>query len=202
MISDNRTVSALALTLAMVALAAPVQADPVATNDRDFELQLNMSFGGAPFLGLGVDGYNEGISTALVTEKLAVRLRLPRHTPLGLEISGTFGFSDPVSGGFGINLLIDVYRNDWVRIHLLDPGFLFSAPGHFPAVSRISRAFDLTIGLGIEVFLENHVCLTADWRMSLPDPINLATTYGNFYLPILDEAAKGGQLWLGISAVW
>jgi len=161
-------------------------------NSKDFETQTILSGGGG--IGLIGQSFPQGGTTMPISVRLAQRLRFPRHTSLGLELS----FVVPI--GLGVNVTCDVYRNDRVRIHLVDPGIHWNMVEPV-SVSRVKRSWDLTLGAGLDVRLTDQLWLTVDWRTFLPDP-TIINKYGDWARPIYKEAALGGQLWLGISRSW
>ncbi len=190
----RRLVEAAILVLALVAssrcLAEP---DPPDINRAKFETQTLMG-GGGP---IGLIGANlpEPVSTLPLSVRLAQRFRLPRWSPVALEVN----FVVPI--GLGVNFLCDVYRSDRVRLHLIDPGIHWNMVQPV-SVTRVGRSWDVTFGAGIDVRLNGQLWLTLDWRAYLPDPSVVPYKYGDWARPIYKEAALGGQLWLGIARVW
>lgn len=150
--------------------------------------------GGGPVGLIGYDDYWRP-TTSVFTLRLAGQLRLPEYTPLALEVSAV------IPNGFGLNLLTDVFKTEWVRIHLFDIGIFWNA---FQPVSvqRYKRDLDLTFGAGIDVHIKGAWSVSADWRMFLPNPITVLPKYADFAVPIYIEAARGGQLWLSAAYCW
>ncbi len=124
---------------------------------------------------------------------MVARLRRIPETPLGLE----FGFYAP--WGVGANLLLDVYRSDRVRVHLLDPGVFYSWDQELRIVRPdVERAVDITFGLGVEWQFADRWWLTVDCRMFLPEPTKTIGWYGDFARRIYANAAAGVQTWVGV----
>lgn len=159
--------------------------------DRKFETQTVWGLGFAP----GVGGMGSDCTTTPISIWMVQRLRLPRYSQFGLEA----GFVAP--GGLSFSLLVDVARFGRFRIHLIDPGIVvnLTEPG---TVQRVHRTFDLTLGAGVDIRLNRELALTANWRMFFPDPVGVISRYGDFARPVYAEAAKGGQLWIGLARVW
>ncbi len=122
---------------------------------------------------------------------LAARLRYLPNTPFALE----FNLYAPY--GFGLAFLLDVYRNDRVRIHAFDLGFFENIPWLRVNNPQVDRFFDLTLGAGIEWNVYGRHIVSLDWRAFLPDPTKVPFRYGNYTVPIYRDAIAGGQIWLG-----
>lgn len=161
-------------------------------NDADFEAQLLLSVGGP--VGLYGDFGNGHVTSAVESNRLAVRLRAPRWTMVGLELSGT------LFHGLGASLTLDLFRCRYVRVHL-DPGIFWNL-GEPLVVARVPRDFDLTAGLGVDVRLNAEIVIGVEWRVFVPDPFSIVNRYGAFSRPIYEEAVKGGQLWLTLGRTW
>lgn len=164
---------------------------PTTPNERKFETQTVWGFGFAP----GVGAMGRDCTTLPISIWMLQRFRLPRYTNFGLEV----GMVAP--GGFSVTLLTDVTRFGRFRIHLVDPGIVvnLTEPG---TVNRVHRTWDLTLGAGIDIRLDDLLTLTVNWRMFFPDPFSVIGRYGDFARPVYTEAAKGGQLWFGLARVW
>lgn len=121
------------------------------------------------------------------------RLRRIPEIPLGLEV----GFYSP--WGVGANLLLDIYRSENLRIHLLDLGFFYAWHPEMRIVrADVERKLDITLGLGIEWQFSNRWWLTVDMRMYFPNPVRIIGWYGDFARRIYARSAEGVQTWIGI----
>ncbi|MBU0625268.1 hypothetical protein KKF05_02925 [Patescibacteria group bacterium] len=124
---------------------------------------------------------------------LAVRLRRIPETPLALEV-GLY-----VPWGIGANLLIDVFRNDNWRVHLLDPGVFYAwCPGFRIIRPDVERAVDITFGTGLEWQFADRWWLTVDFRFFFPEPRRVISHYGDFARRIYTQSAEGVQTWVGV----
>jgi hypothetical protein len=135
-----------------------------------------------------------------VTFHAAQRLSSPGYSGLTLEISAV------LPCGAGANLLFDAYHTDAFRLHILDPGIFYNTNDtalkrSAVSVDRLSRRWDMTFGLGAGLQIKSKVWLTADWRVFIPDPV-LLSRLGALSRPYIDEALKGGNLWLGMAFTW
>ena len=135
--------------------------------------------------GFGMSLEDPSILSVLV----AFRLSYLERIPLALEVSGIFPY------GFGANLLIYVYRDERVLIHLIDFG-IFHALGREITAPHISRDFDLVFGAGIEVVITPHFLVTLDWRVFLADPFSVLPNYADWGIHAYEKSARG-VLWLG-----
>ena len=125
---------------------------------------------------------------------LGARLRYLPYTPLALEAS----LFIPYGGGF--NMLIDVFRNDRVHVHFLDPGIFWAFTPEQRVVSpKFERSFDITFGAGVEVRVSDRWIVNADWRWFFPNPLEVFTLYGDFARAPYLRALLGGQIWIGVS---
>lgn len=124
---------------------------------------------------------------------LAVRLRRP-ETLLALEVSVY------VPWGVGANVLLDVYRNERLRVHLIDPG-VFRSWGSSSRIVRpdVGRAIDLTLGLGVEWQFADRWWFTLDCRFFFPDLMRVIGYYGDYARRIYAQAAEEVQTWAGIA---
>ncbi|MEA3272563.1 MAG: hypothetical protein U9P90_02745 [Patescibacteria group bacterium] len=124
----------------------------------------------------------------------ALRLSYLPRVPFALELNAVLPF------GVGANLLIYAYRDDIVRVHLIDPGIFYS---WFSDISAewMSRELDITMGAGIEVRVHPRLFVTLDWRVFLPNPAEVAPKYAEWGLLSYEEAAWGGELWIGASYI-
>ncbi len=124
---------------------------------------------------------------------MVARLRRVPETPFALEV----GFYAP--WGVGANLLIDVYRNDRFRVHLIDPGVFYAWDPDF-RISRpdVERSYDITLGAGVEWQFADRWWLTVDCRMYFPDLIRTIGWYGDFARRIYANSAAGVQTWVGV----
>lgn len=124
---------------------------------------------------------------------LAARLRRVPETPLGIEV-GLF-----VPWGVGANLLIDVFRNDRLRVTLLNPGVFYSwTPELRVTRPDVERSVDITVGVGLEWRLAPRLWLTFDSRFFFGEPVGVVGHYGDFARRIYVDMAKGVQTWIGI----
>lgn len=124
---------------------------------------------------------------------MTARLRRVPETQFALEV----GFYAP--WGVGVNLLVDVFRNDRLRVHLIDPGVFYAwEPGLRVSRPDVEREFDITLGLGVEWNFTGRWWLTVDSRFYLPDPIRVIGYYGDFARRIYSDAARGVQTWIGV----
>lgn len=137
-------------------------------------------------IGGGVDSRVGGM--------LGARLRWLPYTPIVLEASMFI----PYGGGF--NVLLDVFRNDRVRVHVLDPGLFWAFSDAQRVVGpKFDRSFDITAGAGIEVRVRDRWIVTADWRWFFPNPGEVVPMYGDFSRKPYTRALIGGQIWIGVS---
>lgn len=182
------------MAVANVAAADDNSGPEITGQDAAFECQFNLAVGGAPWMKT-YDNLYGASTTAVFTGHVGVRLRMPKYTPLVLEISAVFPY------GIGATVGVDVIHTDRVRLHIGDFGVFgnFTVP---VSVARLERKMDLVIGLGLEVKLTKTVSVTLDWRAFLPPPITTLRHYGDFARPLYDEVFKGGQIWIGFSRVW
>lgn len=189
------TVWAVCFGLAMATAAVAANNPPETANSKTFEFQFNLAAGGAP----GMAAYHGSVlgppSTALLTAHIAARFRLPKYTPLVLEIDVVFPH------GVGANLGIDILRTERVRVHIGDVG-LFGNLTTPVSVARLKRKLDMVAGAGVEIKVNKSFSVTLDWRMFLPPFADTLLRYGDFARPMYEEALKGGQVWIGFSRVW
>lgn len=184
----------LLATFASETSAAPPEAHPFALPDAPaHELRLGLGAGGPA--GFIVAGNPEEATTSFFTGYAYARFRLPKMTPVALELNAV------VPCGFGVNLLTDVIHLGRFRAHFFDIGIFWNA---FDPVSvrRVRRSWDLTLGTGAEVRITERWAATFDWRVFLPNPYDVITGYGDFSRLVYAEALKGGQTWLGASYSW
>lgn len=184
------------LSVAVVTVAAADDTPKAEITGRDaaFECQFNLAVGGAPWMA-GYENLFGSSTTAVITGRVGVRLRMPKYTPLVLDVSVVFPH------GIGATIGVDVVHTDRVRLHIGDAGLFVNATVPV-SVARLERNIDLVVGLGLEVKLTKTVSVTLDWRVFLPPPISTMRSYGDFARPLFDEAFKGGQVWIGFSRVW
>jgi len=181
------------MALATVATADDGSESEV-SGQETFECQFNLGLGGAPWME-AYDSLYGASSTASFTGHVAVRFRLPKYTPLVLEVSAVFPY------GVGVALGLDIVHTDRVRLHIGDFG-MFGNLTVPVSVARLERKIDIVFGVGAEVKLTKTVSMTLDWRVFMPPPITTFRHYGDFARPMYDEALKGGQIWIGFSRVW
>ena len=136
-----------------------------------------------------------GLSTEPVTAIVAGRIGFPDYSLLRLEISGV------IPNGMGINLLLDVFQYQRVRVHLLDPGVFWNL-GKPVTAAHLPRKMDLTVGAGCDVKLVGNWSVALNWRWFIPNPITVIPDYDSFSYPAYREAARGGQLWATASYTW
>lgn len=158
-----------------------------------FETETLIGYG-AP-LGLAISPMSDVIPT---TETLTVRLgqafRIPRWAPLGLEIDLVLPTQIDAS------LLLDAIRIGRFRL-TVNLGISRHA-GDPISVQRVERKYDITAGAQASVLIFSKVRFTLDYRAFIPDPWYVCEYYGTFARPVLNEAVKGGQVWLGIAYIW
>lgn len=177
------------LILPGVALASPKTAKPSL-----FETSTVLFIGG-PIGLLGDVPKVKDISTVPGVGGVAQRFGLRNCMTPRLELS----FIPP--WGFGLNLLVDVWKSDRLRIHLLDPGIFLTTYKPL-SVNRFSRVYDITFGGGIEVRIGKKIWLGLNWRAYMPDPAKAVTELGEFVRPIVNEVLQGGMTWLEVSYSW
>jgi hypothetical protein len=171
-------VAALALLLASGSNAAEVPDD-----GRGFVF--------APMVATG--GGFTGSGTLLV----GVRTRFLRYAPLGLEAGAIVGY--PVIAGCGFSGLLYLVSVKSFRLHVNMGATVFAKPLTSP---EVSRAYDLTIGTGVELDLplwKLPLTATLDYRAFLPDPTKVPLYFGDFAAAIYREAFFGGAIWLGLA---
>lgn len=154
---------------------------------------------GAPFISR--DGFEMQFINAVGTNLKdpeycsvfwALRLSYLERVPLVLEMNAVLPF------GIGTNLLIYVYRDENVRVHLIDPGIFYSWLGDLSS-RWMPRSFDITFGAGVEVRVRPRVSITLDWRIFMPNPAEVIPNYADWGILSYEEAAWGGELWIGVS---
>jgi len=123
----------------------------------------------------------------------SARLRRLPEVPLALEANIFFG------SGIGFNVLFDVYRNDWLRVHILDVGLFRSWTAKTRLTEpEVNRDYDITFGAGVEWQFAPSWWMTADFRFFMPDPFRVIGYYGDFARLIYRNCAAGVQTWIGI----
>lgn len=127
-----------------------------------------------------------------ITEPMVFRFTYLDRLAFGLEV----GFIMPY--GFGTNLLIYVYRDNRIALHIFDPGIFWSVGPEISA-PYLPRAFDITVGAGIEIRINEFLSIIADWRVFFPDPFRVVPDYADFGIRAYLDAVKGGELWVGVS---
>jgi hypothetical protein len=124
---------------------------------------------------------------------LTARLRRIPEVPLALEV----GFYAP--WGVGANLLLDIYRNDRLRVHFFDPGVFYAWDPELRIVRPdVERDYDITMGLGVEWQFRDRWWLTVDHRFYFPDPFRTIGHYGDFARRIYTQSVIGVQTWVGV----
>ena len=148
------------------------------------ELQIGGGLGG----GLGRDTHRIGILCF-------GRFRLLPEVPVAVEVSAYLPF------GAGAGLVLDVYRNEYLRVHFLDLGVFVPFDASLRVMHpEVRRGWDFTVGAGIEWFdRANGIAITLDWRAFLPDPTTVPFHYGGFAKKFYIDALIGGQLWVGFA---
>lgn len=157
-----------------------------------FEHELILATGGAPLLPF-VQDWNKQ-HTALLSSFVAGRLRAPDYTSLGLEANVVIPY------GVGLNTFIDILRLGKTRTHVSFG--VFANLIDSVSVMNIDRRLDITTGVGTEIELAPKTRLTIDWRVFLPWPWEIIPQYGDFFRPFYQEAANGGQIWVGVAQSW
>lgn len=132
-----------------------------------------------------------GANSPYVFGQLGVRFT-ERHMFLGIELSSL------LQAGFAADALIYVVKLRPVGVHIIDPGIGWSPFGHYLSNPDVKRSIDLRLGAGVEVRVCRHAYLTADWKVSFPNPAFVITNYGDYGKTIFLDALKKSQLWLGV----
>lgn len=136
-----------------------------------------------------------GINTGMATHGTfygAFRIRYLERIPLALEVNVILPY------GIGANLLFYFYHDNRIAVHFIDFGIFYSWRGEMSA-PWMPRNYDMTVGAGIEVMIARNLAITFDWRVFLPNPPHVIPYYADWAISAFSEAAKGGELWLGIS---
>jgi len=163
------------------------------SNGRFYNMETVLAVGGP--VGLAVSDTQKPETTLSFTMPVLQRLRFPAYTSVGLEA----GIVLP--SGVGASAFLDVFRTKNLRVPIIDIGIF--KPLTFPAsVTRIPRSWDATFGVGGEFRIGYASWVTVNWRVFLPDPNMLFRYYGDFARPVVEEALKGGQLWVGVARSW
>lgn len=153
-----------------------------------------------PFAGLGgpvglVYRAPDDASTKVFTSRLGTRVRSTRHLNFGLEAYTV------IPSGFGANLVLDAFKGDRFRIHILDLGVFWNAFSPV-SVANVKRDLDVTFGLGADIKVYGNWTVLADYRFFLPNPEHFLTGWGDFAIPLYNEAFQGGQLWFALGYSW
>lgn len=127
---------------------------------------------------------------------LGLRARFPGVTK-GLRIET----SCVIPSGCGVNLLFDVWHREKVRWHFFDLG-LFLNIFQPVSVKEIERILDFTIGAGVEIWLGKRLWLMFDWRVFIPNPMEIYGRFRTSASAIYNEAWISGQTWLSFSYAW
>lgn len=113
-----------------------------------------------------------GVRDPYVSGELGIQLEVPQ------VFLGARAFSE-VQYGLGLQGLIYVYRGDFLKVHVIDPGVLFTGgPFRYESDVDIGRNVDLILGAGVQLHIACHLELLLDWRVDLPDPGVLARNDG------------------------
>ena len=189
----NLRVASILIAFASLSGPVPARAEPPRPNGRWLEMQSSAALGGP--VGLAILNTRDDPTTMPFTVVVRQRLRIPTYSPLGLEASVV------LPSGAGVNTVLDLFHTKNVRVHLLDLGVFrtFLRP---VSVQRIDRAWDVTAGGGCDIRIAPNGWATADIRVFMPEPLKLITDYGDFARPIVEEAWKGGPVWLGYARTW
>jgi hypothetical protein len=200
--------STLVLSLFVLAIPATASADEVCYRDHidfvivdcpepavswknPFETQTLVS-AGLPTYAPTSDGKSQ---YNLATVRMAQTLRAPKFSGIGIEINAI-----PLGGrGIGASLIIDLLRFENFRIHA-DLGAFWNL-GEPVSVISIKRAYDLTVGGGLELKVSERLGVSVDWRAYLPEP-GAFLRYGDLAIPAYKNALKGGQACLGVLFYW
>jgi hypothetical protein len=175
----------LVLTLGALCLAPSAQANV-------FETQTIVSVGGPVSSDPGYQppGYD------LVTVRIAQQLRFPKFSSVGLEVSAI-----PLGGrGVGTSPFIAAIHTKNFRLRAYGPGIFWNI-GTPLSAHEIKRAWDVTLGTGVEFKAIDGWSVTWDWRWFLPEPWSILR-YGDYSAPAYEDALKGGQLWFGCAHTW
>jgi hypothetical protein len=132
-----------------------------------------------------------GLGSPYVFGRIGMRLE-EKHVLIGLELSSL------LQQGFAADALLYFVSVGKLRVHLVDPGVGWNAFGHYSSASYVKRSIDLRLGAGFELRLCAHGSATVDWKVSLPDPGLVITSYGDYGRAIFTDALKEWQLWLGV----
>lgn len=185
------TALVIPLFLFLIAGAAWADEKPAAA-PHIFEHEFVLATGGAPLLPF-VQDWNKQ-HTAMLSTLVAGRLRAPDYTSLGLEANVVIPY------GLGLNAFVDIIRLKKARTHISFG--VFANLIDSVSVMQIDRQLDITTGIGTEIEITPQTRLTIDWRIFLPWPWQIIPEYGDFFRPFYQEAAKGGQIWVGIAQGW
>lgn len=178
------------LLIFLVSAAARAEEKPF--NPGIFENEIIVAGGGAPLLPILMDWDKQ--RTAPISGFVAYRLRAPDYTPLGLEANVVLPY------GLGLNALVDIIHFKKTQTHISFG--VFANLIDSVSVMDIDRQLDITTGVGTEIEIAPKTRLTIDWRVFLPWPWEIIPAYGDFFRPFYQEAAKGGQIWVGIAQGW
>ena len=157
------------------------------------ETETQLLVGGPLFLSVGENPVEP--TTAYFSGRLAQTLRLPKWTVVGLELDVTVPLQ------IGVGVLIDLVPNRAFRMSLY-AGASWGIVGRQISVNRVTRVFDLTVGIQMSYRITKKIRINLDYRMYIPDPIRLPARMAQFYTIVIGEATKGGQLCLGVSYLW
>ena len=191
---------AFLILLAILAYGSPARSEPDASGvPETFETQTLVGGGGPLGLAfLPTDGYKPSSKPFVLV--LSQRFRFPKYSDFGLEVSAV------LPCGAGANLVFGVIRTDNFRLNLVAPGVFWNTNNRPMARSQVSvdrllRRWDVPFGLGAD-WRVNKIWISADYRVFMPDPIMLANDYNALARPYVDEAFKGGNLWLRVGSTW
>jgi hypothetical protein len=135
------------------------------------------------------------------------KLRYLRYLPLGLE------FVDMVPYGTEIAFPLYLVHHPNFKWHIILPFTGFHIPWRETRMAvdwvKRKRDVDLVVGTGIEVqfkargaleaFGFRYISVNLDWRMIAPSPVWILPNFGDYGKAIYRQAAKEGQLWLGVT---
>lgn len=146
----------------------PVPCNKPHAKDCKLDKDKKVVVGGYATLGVGVrDQYVQG-NVGLQLEFPKARLGLRAFTAL--------------DKGLGLQALIYPYRSERLKVHIIDPGIVFT-PGSFNLANNtdVPRSLDLIFGAGVQVKLACHLQLLLDWRVNVVDPVRLGQEDGKLY---------------------
>ncbi len=153
------------------------------------------------YAGVGTNFQNSG------SFNLGFKVRALKYCPVGME----FVYMAPYGSELAFPLYLINHPNFKFHVILPYTGFYFRGMKRQISVDWLERKepFDIVIGAGIEIQVDsrrwfkavnfNYFSVTLDWRGIGPDPVWVSYNYADFGRAIYRQAAKEGQIWLGIT---